>query len=60
MKIEEAKVIQVLFIKYVKGNGTEKNPTRSVIQYRDLNGDLITELDDYELTNISASSEVSS
>ena len=58
--IKGVKVVSVIFIQYVKGKGTEKDPTRIVTQYRDLNGNLITELDDYELTKVSASSEVSS
>ena len=58
--IKKAKIVSVILIQYLKGNGTEKDPTRIVTQYRDLNGNLITELDDYELTKVSASSEVSS
>ena len=51
MEIKKAKVMSVIFIQYIKGDGTESNPTRIVNQYRDLKGNLICELDDYEKDN---------
>ena len=58
MKIKIVKEVPVIFVEYVKGNGTEKDPIRIATQYWDLNGNLITELDDYDLINDSASLEI--
>lgn len=55
MEIKKAKVMSVIFIQYVKGDGTENNPTRLVNQYRDLKGNLICELDDYEKSEVDTS-----
>ena len=55
MEIKKAKVMSVIFIQYIKGDGTESNPTRIVNQYRDLKGNLICELDDYEKSEVDTS-----
>ena len=55
MEIKKAKVMSVIFIQYVKGDGTENNPTRLVNQYRDLKGNLICELDDYKKSEVDTS-----
>ena len=60
MKIKEVKIESVIFVKYTKGDGTKKAPVRIVKQYWDLDGNLIAELDDYELIKDSASSEINS
>ena len=55
MEIKKAKVMSVIFIQYIKGDGTESNPTRIVNQYRDLKGNLICELDDYKKSEVDTS-----
>lgn len=57
---ESVKVVRV--IKTIKkvGDGTEKNPVRTVIQYWSLNGKLLITMDDHPLTNEQASSDVRS
>lgn len=46
---DSAKVIQVIETKALKGDGTQENPARIVIKYRDLDGNLLAERDNYEL-----------
>ena len=46
---DSAKVIQVIETKALKGEGTQENPARTVIQYWDLDGNLLAERDNYEL-----------
>ena len=43
--VKEAKVIQVIETKSVRGLGTEKDPVREVTQYWDLDGTFLAELD---------------
>lgn len=43
--MENAKVIQVIQTIFEKGNGTEDNPYRNVIQYWDFEGNLIATKD---------------
>lgn len=42
---KSAKVIQVIETKAVRGLGTEKDPIRDVIQYWDLDGNFLAEMD---------------
>ena len=43
--VKEAKVIQVIETKSVRGLGTEKDPARVVTQYWDLDGKFLAEMD---------------
>ncbi|WP_287625008.1 hypothetical protein [Clostridium sp.] len=43
--VKEAKVIQVIKTKSVRGLGTEKDPARVVTQYWDLDGKFLAEMD---------------
>lgn len=43
--VKEAKVIQVIETKSVRGLGTEKDPARVVAQYWDLDGKFLAEMD---------------
>jgi hypothetical protein len=43
--IKSASVEQVIVVKTVKGSGTEKDPARMVVQYWDLDGNFLFELD---------------
>lgn len=43
--VKEAKVIQVIETKSVRGLGTEKDPVRVVTQYWDLDGKFLAEMD---------------
>ena len=43
--VKEAKVIQVIETKAMRGFGTEKDPVREVTQYWDLDGTFLAELD---------------
>nr|DAY76834.1 MAG TPA: hypothetical protein [Caudoviricetes sp.] len=42
---ESAKVIQVIETKAKRGLGTEKDPVRDVVQYWDLEGNFLAEMD---------------
>ena len=42
---ERAKVIQVIETKAKRGLGTEKDPVRDVVQYWDLEGNFLAEMD---------------
>lgn len=42
---KSAKVIQVIETKAKRGLGTEKNPVRDVVQYWDLEGNFLAEMD---------------
>lgn len=42
---ESAKVIQVIETKAKRGLGTEKDPVRNVVQYWDLEGNFLAEMD---------------
>ncbi len=57
---EKTKLVKVIKVIKTIGNGTEKNPVRTVIQYWSLNGKLLVTMDDYSLTNAHASSDVNS
>lgn len=43
--VKEAKVIQVIETKAIRGLGTEKDPARVVTQYWDLEGKFLAEMD---------------
>ena len=43
--VKEAKVIQVIETKSVRGLGTEKDPARVVTHYWDLDGKFLAEMD---------------
>ena len=43
--VKSVSVAQVIVVKTVKGSGTEKDPARMVIQYWDLEGKFLFELD---------------
>lgn len=58
--MESVKIVKVIRVIKTIGTGRKENPVRTIIQYWTLNGKLITTIDDYELTNSSASSEVNS
>ena len=42
---KSAKIIQVIETKSLRGLGTEKDPVRDVIQYWDLEGNFLAEMD---------------
>lgn len=42
---DSAKVIQVIETKAKRGLGTEKDPVREIIQYWDLDGNFLAEMD---------------
>lgn len=42
---KSAKIIQVIETKSIRGLGTEKDPVRDVIQYWDLDGNFLAEMD---------------
>ena len=42
---DSAKVIQVIVTESVVGRGTEEDPTRSILQYGSLNGELLAKVD---------------
>lgn len=42
---DSAKVIQVIVTESVVGRGTEEDPTRSILQYWSLNGELLAKVD---------------
>ncbi len=43
--VKSAKVIQVIETKAKRGLGTEKDPVRNVVQYWDLEGNFLAEMD---------------
>lgn len=43
--VKKAKIIQVIETEATRGLGTEKDPARVVIQYWDLDGKLLAEMD---------------
>lgn len=43
--VKSAKVIQVIETKAKRGLGTEKDPVRNVVQYWDLEGNFLSEMD---------------
>ncbi|MBS6517487.1 MAG: carboxypeptidase [Clostridium sp.] len=45
---DEAKVIQVIRTKALRGSGTEDDMCREVLQYWDLNGKLLAEYDPFK------------
>lgn len=42
---DSAKVVQVIETKAIRGLGTEKDPVRVVLQYWDLEGNFLAEMD---------------
>lgn len=41
----QLKIVEVIFLEILRGDGTKENPTRYVYQYWTKNGDLIAEID---------------
>ena len=58
--IKSVEIEKLIKIKTIKGTGKEKDPMRSVVQYWDFENNMLFEIDDYELTNCSASSAINS
>ena len=46
---DSARVIQVIETKSIRGEGIEKDPVRTVIQYWDLKGNLLAEADNVKM-----------
>lgn len=42
---EEARIIEVIQTKSIRGLGTKEDPTRTIYQYWDLNGKFLAEFD---------------
>lgn len=60
-KIEKVKIVEVIKVELIRGDGVEKSPVRKVIQYWDLKGNLINDDDIYLDSTIAvASSEINS
>lgn len=45
---KSARVVTVIEVKSVRGNGTEESPCRVVRQYWDFEGNLLAECDEYK------------
>ena len=58
-KIEEVKIVEVIKVELVRGNGVKGSPVRKVIQYWDLKGNLIND-DDVYLKDIELASSAKS
>lgn len=59
-KVENVELTNIIKITFITGIGTKEDPVRQVIQYWNLEKELLFELDNYEFTNCSASSEINS
>ena len=46
-EIDSTKVVQVIEIKFLRGNGTKDDMCRLVTQYWSFNGELLAERDDF-------------
>lgn len=44
-EINECKLMQVIYIEFTRGDGTEENPCRIVKQYRGIEGEFLAEND---------------
>lgn len=60
MSVQSVKEIKVIKVVFITGKGTKENPVGVITQYWDLKGNLLAFVDNYELTNSSASSDTSS
>lgn len=58
--MDNIKIVNLIKLTKTIGDGTKENPVRKIIQYWSLKGKLLFTIDNYELTNSSASSDVNS
>lgn len=58
--VEYARIIQVIEVKTIIGDGTKENPVRVLFQYWDVKGNMLATYDSLEDSNSAASSAISS